>query len=150
MTLEGARNKLMDILCNYQGYRKVNIILVFDAYKVEGNVGEVQKYHNIYVVYTKEAETADQYIEKTVHEIGHRYDVTVATSDAAEQVIIWGQGAKRLSAKGLHREIQDTCLEIQREHLKENPGGKNYLFENLSEDMAALLEEVRLGKKTLS
>ena len=150
VTLEGARNKLMDILCNYQGYRKVNIILVFDAYKVEGNVGEVQKYHNIYVVYTKEAETADQYIEKTVHEIGHRYDVTVATSDAAEQVIIWGQGAKRLSAKGLHREIQDTCLEIQREHLKENPGGKNYLFENLSEDMAALLEEVRLGKKTLS
>ena len=149
VTLEGARNRLMDILCNYQGYRKMNVILVFDAYKVEGNVGEVQKYHNIYIVYTKEAETADQYIEKTVHQMGRRYDVTVATSDAAEQVIIWGQGAVRMSARELRREIRDTCLEIQREHLKEKPGGKNYLFENLSEDMAAMLEEVRLGKKTL-
>lgn len=149
VTLEGARTKLMDILCNYQGYRKMNVILVFDAYKVERNMGEVQKYNNIYVVYTKEAETADQYIEKTVHEIGHKYDVTVATSDAAEQIIIWGQGANRMSAKGLRQEIQDTCREIQQEHLKSTPGGKNYLFENLSEDMAALLEEVRLGRKTL-
>ena len=97
----------MDILCNYQGYRKMTLILVFDAYKVEGNAGEVQKYHNIHVIYTKEAETADQYIEKTVHQIGRKYDVTVATSDAAEQVIIWGQGAKRLSAKGLYRQIQE-------------------------------------------
>lgn len=149
ISLESARGKLMDILCNYQGYRKMTLILVFDAYKVEGNAGEVQKYHNIHVIYTKEAETADQYIEKTVHQIGRKYDVTVATSDAAEQVIIWGQGAKRLSAKGLYRQIQETCREIQREFLQEHPGGKNYLFENLSEDMAALMEEVRLGKKTL-
>ena len=78
MNIEGARNKLMDMLCNYQGYKKCTLILVFDAYKVEGNQGEVQKYHNIYVVYTKEAETADQYIEKTVHEIGRKYHVTVA------------------------------------------------------------------------
>ena len=91
MNIEGARNKLMDMLCNYQGYKKCTLILVFDAYKVEGNQGEVQKYHNIYVVYTKEAETADQYIEKTVHEIGRKYHVTVATSDALEQVIIMGQ-----------------------------------------------------------
>ena len=68
--IEGARSKLMDILCNYQGYKKCTVILVFDAYKVEGNLGEVMKYHNIYVVYTKEAETADQYIEKTVRRIG--------------------------------------------------------------------------------
>ena len=149
ISLESARGKLMDILCNYQGYRKMTLILVFDAYKVEENAGEVQKYHNIHVIYTKEAETADQYIEKTVHQIGRKYDVTVATSDAAEQVIIWGQGAKRLSAKGLYRQIQETCREIQREFLQEHPGGKNYLFENLSEDMAALMEEVRLGKKTL-
>ena len=93
VNIEGARNKLMDMLCNYQGYKKCTLILVFDAYKVEGNQGEVQKYHNIYVVYTKEAETADQYIEKTVHEIGRKYHVTVATSDALEQVIIMGQGA---------------------------------------------------------
>lgn len=138
----------MDILCNYQGYRKMNLILVFDAYKVEGGIGEVQKYHNIYVIYTKEAETADQYIEKTVHQIGRKYEVTVATSDAAEQVIIWAQGARRLSAKGLRKEIQDTCLELQKEYLQRHPGGKNYLFENLSEDMAAFLEEVRLGKKS--
>lgn len=80
--VEAARTKLMDILCNYQGYKKVNLILVFDAYRVEGGQGSVQKYHNIYVVYTKEAETADQYIEKTVHAIGRKYQMTVATSGA--------------------------------------------------------------------
>ena len=149
INLEAARGKLMDILCNYQGYRKMHLILVFDAYKVEGGMGEVQKYHNIYVVYTKEAETADQYIEKTVHQIGRQYEVTVATSDAAEQVIIWGQGAKRLSAKGLRKEIQDTCLELQEQYLQQRTGGKNYLFENLEEDMAAFLEDVRLGRKTM-
>lgn len=81
----------MDVLCNYQGYRKNIVILVFDGYKVKGNPGEVIKYHNIYVVYTKEAETADQYIEKTVQDIGRQYHVTVATSDALEQMIILGQ-----------------------------------------------------------
>lgn len=149
VSLDAARNKLMDILCNYQGYRNMTLILVFDAYQVKGGVGEVQKYHNIYVIYTKEAETADQYIEKTVHEIGKKYDVTVATSDAAEQVIIWGQGAKRISAMGLRQEIRDTCREIQNGYLKAHPGGKTYLFENLGEDMAALMEEVRLGRKSL-
>lgn len=149
VSLEGARGKLMDILCNYQGYRKMTLILVFDAYKVEGNVGEVMKYHNIHVIYTKEAETADQYIEKTVHRMGGRYDVTVATSDAAEQMIIWGQGARRLSARGLRREIREACQEIQENYLKTNPGAKHYLFENLGDDMAALMEEVRLGKKKL-
>lgn len=147
--MEGARGRLMDILCNYQGYRRMHLIVVFDAYKVPGGVGEVQKYHNIFAVYTKEAETADQYIEKTVHEIGRKFEVTVATSDAAEQLIIWGQGARRLSAKGLRKEIQDTCQEIQKEYLRRNPGGRHYLFENLSEDMAALFEEVRLGKRKL-
>ncbi|HIV22481.1 MAG TPA: TetM/TetW/TetO/TetS family tetracycline resistance ribosomal protection protein [Candidatus Merdiplasma excrementigallinarum] len=149
VSLEGARGKLMDILCNYQGYRKMTLILVFDAYKVEGNVGEVMKYHNIHVIYTKEAETADQYIEKTVHRMGGRYDVTVATSDAAEQMIIWGQGARRLSARGLRREIREACQEIQENYLQTNPGAKHYLFENLGDDMAALMEEVRLGKKKL-
>ena len=90
VNMEGARSKLADLLCNYQGYRKCHVILVFDAYKVEGNHGEVVKYHNIHIVYTKEAETADQYIEKTVHAIGRKYGVTVATSDGLEQVIILG------------------------------------------------------------
>ena len=85
-SIDAARNKLMDILSNYQGFIGCTLILVFDAYKVKGNQGEVQKYHNIYVVYTKEAETADQYIEKTTHEIGRKYKVTVATSDALEPV----------------------------------------------------------------
>ncbi len=91
-SIEAARNKLMDILSNYQGYKKNTLILVYDAYKVEGNTGEVMKYHNIYVVYTKEAETADQYIEKTVHEIGRKHRVTVATSDALEQINHSGPG----------------------------------------------------------
>lgn len=112
-SIEAARNKLMDILSNYQGYKKNTLILVYDAYKVEGNTGEVMKYHNIYVVYTKEAETADQYIEKTVHEIGRKHRVTVATSDALEQIIILGQGASRLSAAGLKEEIQAADIEIR-------------------------------------
>ena len=89
----------MDILSNYQGFIGCTLILVFDAYKVKGNQGEVQKYHNIYVVYTKEAETADQYIERTAHQLGakpQKYRVTVATSDALEQMIIWGNGAVRM------------------------------------------------------
>lgn len=99
--IESARGKLMDILSNYQGYKKMTLILVFDAYKVKGNQGEVGMYHNIHVVYTKEAETADQYIEKTVHRIGHNGNVTVASSDGLEQIIIMGAGAHRLSARDL-------------------------------------------------
>ncbi|MGN0506488.1 MAG: NYN domain-containing protein [Lachnospiraceae bacterium] len=145
--LAAARQKLMDILCNYQGYKKCTVILVFDAYKVEGFPGEIQKYHNIYVVYTKEAETADQYIEKTVHEIGRKYHVTVATSDATEQVIIWGAGAYRMSAAGLFDEICMTNREIREklEKLGEKKGGR--LIEELPEDVAEELERMRLGKK---
>ena len=85
--IEAARNKLMDVLCNYQGFKNYPLILVFDAYKVEGEAMEIFKYHNIHVVYTKEAETADMYIEKVVHEVGRKYHVTVVTSDGVEQVI---------------------------------------------------------------
>ncbi len=99
--LEAARGRLMDILCNYQGYTNYRLILVFDAYRVKGNPGEVQKYHNIHVVYTKEAETADMYIEKVSHELGKKYHVTVATSDALEQLIVIGQGAVRMSSREL-------------------------------------------------
>ena len=112
-----ARGKLADILSNYQGYRKCTLILVYDAYKVEGNPGEVMKYHNIYIVYTKEAETADQYIEKTVRRIAKDAAVTVATSDGLEQVIILGQGANRMSAPGLKEEIERTLAEVRGEHL---------------------------------
>ena len=115
--MDAARDKLMDILSNFQGYRPCTLILVFDAYKVPGGPGEVMKYHNIYVVYTKEAETADQYIEKTVHRIGQKHSVTVATSDALEQVIILGAGAVRLSAAGLLEEVKEAEQEIRREYL---------------------------------
>lgn len=112
--LEAARGKLMDILCDYQGYRGCHLILVYDAYKVKGNPGEVFQYHNICVVYTKEAQTADQYIERTVHEMREkmpkkgRYLITVATSDALEQMIVWGAGAVRISAMGLKSAIEQT------------------------------------------
>ena len=149
VNIEGARNKLMDILCNYQGYKKCTLILVFDAYKVEGGQGSVQKYHNIHVVYTKEAETADQYIEKTVHEIGKKYHVTVATSDALEQVIILGQGADRLSARNLREEIQRMKEEIREDYIEKQKKSGTYLFDHLPEELWDLMEDVRLGRKTL-
>lgn len=149
VNIEGARNKLMDILCNYQGYKKCTLILVFDAYKVEGGQGSVQKYHNIHVVYTKEAETADQYIEKTVHEIGRQYHVTVATSDALEQVIILGQGADRLSARNLLEEIQRMKEEIREEYVEKQKKSGTYLFDHLPEELSDFMEDVRLGRKIL-
>lgn len=149
VNIEGARNKLMDILCNYQGYKKCTLILVFDAYKVKGGQGSVQKYHNIHVVYTKEAETADQYIEKTVHEIGKKYHVTVATSDALEQVIILGQGADRLSARNLREEIQRMKEEIREDYIEKQKKSGTYLFDHLPEELSDLMEDVRLGRKTL-
>ena len=141
-----ARGKLADILSNYQGYRKCTLILVYDAYKVEGNPGEVMKYHNIYIVYTKEAETADQYIEKTVRRIAKDAAVTVATSDGLEQVIILGQGANRMSAPGLKEEIERTLAEVRGEHLGKKGSVGNYLFDYLDEETAEEMEKVRLGK----
>lgn len=144
--IDGARTKLMDILCNYQGYKKCTLILVFDAYKVQGNPGNTEKYHNIHVVYTKEAETADQYIEKTVHEIGKKYHVTVATSDRLEQVIILGQGGTRMSARELREEIDQVSGQIQQEVLDRRISGKTYLFDGVDKEAAQYIENVRLGK----
>ena len=112
--LDGARLRLMDILSNYQGWRKCHVILVFDAYRVKGNPGSVEKYHNIHVVYTKEAETADMYIEKTTYEIAREHRVRVATSDGLEQVIILGHGAQRMSARELRFEIDQVQAQIRR------------------------------------
>ena len=141
-----ARGKLADILSNYQGFKKCTLILVYDAYKVEGNPGEVMKYHNIYIVYTKEAETADQYIEKTVRRIAKDAAITVATSDGLEQVIILGQGANRMSAPGLKEEIERTLAEVRGEHLGKKGSVGNYLFDYLDEETAEEMEKVRLGK----
>ena len=146
-SIDAARNKLMDILSNYQGFTGCTLILVFDAYKVKGSQGEVQKYHNIYVVYTKEAETADQYIEKTTHEIGRKYKVTVATSDALEQVIVMGQGAYRISARDFYEEVERTEKQIREINEQQHGEKRNYILDYAKEEDAKHMEEVRLGKK---
>ena len=145
--IDGAREKLMDILCNYQGFKKCTLILVFDAYKVKGNPGSVETYHNIHVVYTKEAETADQYIEKTVHEIGRKYRVTVATSDQLEQVIILGQGGRRMSARELLEDVIEVQHQIRETAREKRSSEKNYLFDHLDEETAARMERIRLGEE---
>ena len=149
VNINSARDRLMDILCNYQGFRKCSLILVFDAYRLEGHPEEVIRYHNIHVVYTKEAETADQYIERTAHEIGRKYQVTVATSDGLEQIIIRGQGCIMMSARELREEIDRINQEIREAYVEQFPGSKNYLFDYLPEDLAAKLNEVRLGRGDL-
>ena len=148
VNIDGARYRLMDILCNYQGYKKCTLIVVFDAYKVEGNTGEAIKYHNIHVVYTKEAETADQYIEKLAHKIGPRYRVTVATSDGLEQLIIRGQGCSSPSARDLKEEVDYVESQIADEQgrLKsQQRNGKNYLLSHADGELREYLETVRLG-----
>ena len=147
VNIDGARERLMDILCNYQGFKKSTLILVFDAYKVKGNPGSVETYHNIHVVYTKEAETADQYIEKTVHEIGRKYRVTVATSDQLEQVIILGQGGQRLSARELLEDVIEVSHQIRETARQKRSSDKNYLFDHLDEETAARMERIRLGEE---
>ncbi len=149
LNLEAARGRLMDLLCDYQGFRQNELILVFDAYKVKGNPGEVSRYHNIYVVYTREAETADQYIEKTVHEIGKRHGVTVATSDALEQVIILGQGARRMSAQDLREELAAARIEVREVWKELRESGRNTLFDHMPGNLREELEQVRLGRKAL-
>ena len=146
VSIEAARDKLMDILCNYQGYKKCVLILVFDAYKVEGYALEIQKYHNIHVVYTKEAETADQYIEKVVHHIGRKYHVTVVTSDGVEQVITMGQGGTRISSRDFLEEIEYTRKLIEEDNEKQRVSDRNYLFDHADEEFVRKMEKIRLGK----
>lgn len=133
VNIDSARDKLVDILCNYQGCTGIRLILVFDAYKVKNNPGSVTGHNNIYVVYTKEAETADQYIEKTVHDIGHKYNVTVATSDRLEQMIIWGDGATRMSARGLKEAVRTAEDQMREHYLEKGEGMKNRLFEGCND-----------------
>lgn len=111
--IDGARNTLINILCNYQGYKKCEVILVFDAYKVKGNAREVEKINNINIVYTKEAETADMYIEKVSHKLAKNNKVRVVTSDALEQLIILEGGALRVSSNEFFFEIQKAEEDIR-------------------------------------
>ena len=113
-SLDAARRRLMDILCNYAGYKRCVPILVFDAYKVRGGAREVEKYHNLYVVYTREAETADMYIERATHELAREHRTRVVSSDGAEQIIVMGHGALRASARMFHEEVQNVEKQIRK------------------------------------
>ncbi len=112
--IDAARNSLINIMCNYQGYKKCELILVFDAYKVKGNGREIEEVNNISVVYTKEAETADMYIEKVTHKLAKNHRVRVVTSDGLEQMIILGSGALRVSSRAFREEVKNAEEEIRR------------------------------------
>ena len=142
-----AQSRLMDILSDYQGIKGCILILVFDAYRVEGHPEETFQYHNIHVVYTKEAETADQYIERTVHKIGRKHNVTVATSDGLEQIIIMGQGAARISARGFKDEIASAKQQMREEWQERRDNSKTYLFDGMTPELKSHMEDIRLGRK---
>jgi predicted RNA-binding protein with PIN domain len=125
------------------------VILVFDAYKVKGNPGSVERLGGLDVVYTKEAETADAYIERVTRQIAKHNDVTVATSDGLEQIIIWGHGARRMSAAELKADIEEANIEIA-SFIRNQRSDKVTLFDGLSEDEMDFLEEIRLGRKKWS
>lgn len=137
--MDGARIKLMDLLCNYQGIRKCEVIVVFDAYRVQGHQTEIMDYQNIHVVYTKEAETADQYIEKFTHVHHAEYNITVATSDGLEQIIIRGQGCQLLSARDLKQHMEHAHEEMMEKYQSEKEKETNYLENHISEEAKRLL-----------
>lgn len=140
--IDSARGKLLDILCNYQGIRRCKLIVVFDAYRVQGHKTECFDYYNIRVVYTREAETADQYIETFAHENGRSHHVTVATSDRLEQIIILGQNGFLMSAKEFEEEVIRACEELRLELRERKSGGKQYLLDALSEETRRQMDEL--------
>ena len=142
VNIDGARGRLMDILCDYQGIRKCHLIVVFDAYHVKGHPTEISDYHNIHVVYTKEAETADQFIEKFAHENGRKYDVTVATSDGLEQIIIRGQGCGLISAREFEKEVASVKKGVV-SRLQEQKQSGHTLMDSLSEDSRKELDSLK-------
>lgn len=144
--LESARIRLADLLCNYQGFKKNEVILIFDGYKAKGNPGSVIHYYNIDIVYTKEAQTADQFIEALSYQMAREYQIRVATSDALEQMIILAKGAARMSARELKEEINETeraILETTKKSIQ-TQSSRNSLLDNLSPEMAEMLRQLRL------
>ncbi|GMQ56462.1 NYN domain-containing protein [Vallitalea sediminicola] len=141
-SLEIARKKLLDTMSNYQGYKKIKVIVVFDAHRVKGtrNIG---KYNNIDVVFTKEVETADHYIEKVAHSIGRDYRVRVATSDGLEQTIILGKGASRISARELHNEVNKIENDIRKNYIEKVQIDNNRLEGHLDPKVLEWMEKMR-------
>lgn len=142
-SLEQARIKLLDIMANYQGYKKIVVIVVFDAHKVKGNTRKIFRYNNIDVVYTKEAETADHYIEKVAHELGKDFKIKVATSDGLEQTIILGKGATRLSARELELEVKQMNKQIRKKYIEKNEVKNNRLEGFLNSEVIKWMEKMR-------
>ncbi len=142
-SLDGARGKLLDLLCNYQAVRGCSLIAVFDAYRLAGHPTEVLDYHNIHVVYTKEAETADQYIEKFAHENSQKYDVTVATSDGLEQIIIIGEGCKLISSRELKEEMERSARKTLQDFKNSHPEEKNSFERALPPQAKEEMEQFR-------
>lgn len=143
-SLDGARGRLLDILCNYQAMSKINLIVVFDAYRVAGGQEHVMDYHNIHVVYTKEAETADAYIEKFAHENGKKYDITVVTSDGLEQIIITGEGCHLVSSREFEKEVGE--LESHIREMAPQDVSRGRFTDNLTEEGRAILESIGSGE----
>lgn len=147
-SLEMARTKLCDALCEFKALTHYRIILVFDAHQVVGGEGSVTTYRNIKVVFTKEAETADHYIESAAYKLSNKKDrITVATSDTLEQLIILGQGAGRISAEDLWTEIETAKEEVRARYIKNRPIKNNPIASLLDAETAQKLEEMRYGKK---
>lgn len=140
--MDSARGKLQDILCNYQAIKKCNLIVVYDAYRVQGHMTEIMDYHNIHIVFTKEAETADQYIERFSHENKRKYNITVATSDGVEQVIIRGQGCRLLSARELEEDVNSVNESIRENYLETMPTKQNRLFDAISLETADHIKKI--------
>ena len=146
VSLETARQALMDMLSNYCGFKDIIIIIVFDAYLVKGNIETLKKYNNIYIVFTKEAETADHYIERVVNSLPKNYSVRVATSDILEQLIIMGSGAIRVSAKELYNEIKYNEKILNKKYINKRPIKNNMFIDNLSDDIREWMEMMRRQK----
>jgi predicted RNA-binding protein with PIN domain len=140
--MDSARMKLLDSLSNYQGIRQCQIIVVFDAYRVQGHREEMIDFHNIHMVYTKEAQTADQYIEKFAHDNQKKYNIAVATSDGLQQIIVRGSGCSLLSARELKAEIYRAYERIKQEYQKVWEKGPNYLMNALSPEEKQQVEEM--------
>jgi predicted RNA-binding protein with PIN domain len=146
--IKAARDALLDDLSNYAGYTKANVICVFDAYKVAGGTEQVYRYHNIDVIFTKEAETADLYIEKAAHELTKQYSVKVATSDAVEQVIIYGAGAVRLSAMNFYEEVRSAERERKATYVADDTDVRRRVGSSLKDELEKTLAGTDLPEET--
>lgn len=142
VNMDSARDRLIEIMCNYQAAKQTELIVVFDAYRIKGHDTELLDINNIHVVYTKEAQTADSYIEEFAHENGVKYDITVVTSDGMEQIIIRGEGCALISSREFEKEVQDTCRQhIENYRLSQSYNGKSYMAE-LMEDIPPGLDNI--------